>query len=292
MYATRRGFTLVELLVVIGIIAVLIGLLLPAVQQVRAAAARMSCQNNLKQLTLAIHSYESANGVLPPGASNVRPYQYLSWTGHLLPYLEQEPLWDVTQQAYLDQPKDPFHPPHMGILTPLKVVACPADDRQFAAHNTHYGYRAAPTGYQGNLGLNFKTTNGVLYYGSTVRFTDITDGTSNTLAIGERPPSPDFWFGWWYAGAGEAGTGAADVVLGVRELNINTSPYTSSCPRGPYNFRPGQPSEMCDVFHFWSLHSGGANFAFADGSVRFLSYSSNNILPALASRAGGEVEFE
>ena len=105
--------------------------------------------------------------------------------------------------------------------------------------------------------------------------------------IGERPPSPDFWLGWWYASGSVDGSG--DTALGVREFNGGTDPYTVACPKGPYNFRPGKVIEQCDAFHFWSLHSGGANFAFADGSVRFLTYSADSVLPALATRAGGEV---
>ena len=289
---SRRGFTLIEILVVIAIIAILIGMLLPAVQKVRSAAAKISCQNNLKQLALAAHNYESAAGEFPAG---VRPYRKgelypgLSWIGQLLPQIEQGPLWTVTQTAFDERPGDPFHLPHFGIMTPLKLASCPADSRQSEAHSTHRGYRVAVTGYLGNLGTNFKSLSGVLYYASRTRLTEITDGTTNTLFAGERPPSPDFWFGWWYAGAGEAGTGAGDMVLGARELNINTSLYTSACPQGPYNFRAGKREEMCDAFHFWSLHSGGANFAFCDGSVRFLRYDADAILPALATRAGGEV---
>ena len=289
---TRRGFTLIEILVVIAIMAILIGLLLPAVQKVRSAAAQMSCQNNLKQLALAAHNYESTAGQFPAGVRPSRKgelYPGLSWIGQLLPQIEQGPLWSVTQNAFYERPGDPFHLPHLGILTPLKLASCPADGRQSEAHATHNGYRVAVTGYLGSLGVNFKTPTGVLYYSSKTRLTDITDGTTNTLFAGERPPSPDFWFGWWYAGAGESGTGATDTVLGARELNINASPYTTACPQGPYNFRAGKPTEMCDTFHFWSLHSGGANFAFCDGSVRFLRYDADAILPALATRAGGEV---
>ena len=287
----RRGFTLIEVLVVIAIIAILIGLLLPAVQKVRAAAARMACQNNLKQLALAAHNHEAAAGQFPAGVrpyAKTEPYPGLSWVGQLLPQIEEGPLWAATQTAYYERPNDPFHLPHLGIVTPLKLASCPADGRQSEAHGTHQGYRVAVTGYLGSLGQNFRTLNGVLYYASRTRFADITDGTTNTLFAGERPPSPDFWFGWWYAGAGEDGTGATDIVLGARELNINASLYTTACPPGPYTFRPGKPDDMCDTFHFWSLHAGGANFAFCDGSVRFLRYEADSILPALATRAGGE----
>src|SRR5262249_59636955 len=109
----------------------------------------------------------------------------------------------------------------------------------------------------------------------------------STLMLGERPPSTDFQFGWWYAGTGFQGTGAGDMVLGVRERNwlTGTSP---SCPPGTYSFMPGEFSDQCSVFHFWSPHPGGANFAFCDASVRFVSYSANALMPALATRAGRE----
>jgi prepilin-type processing-associated H-X9-DG protein len=95
------------------------------------------------------------------------------------------------------------------------------------------------------------------------------------------------WFGWWYAGHGQqVGSGSGDMVLGVREIKVI---HLRGCPIGPYSFGPGRLDNMCDLFHFWSLHSGGGYFLFADGSVRFLGYDANPILPALASRAGGEV---
>ncbi len=139
----------------------------------------------------------------------------------------------------------------------------------------------------GVSGKDYSTLDGLLFRDSRIRLTDIKDGASNTLMVGERPPSADFQFGWWYAGAGQKFTGSADMILGVEEQNILTV-TAGSCPPGTYKFAPGSFNNQCDMFHFWSPHSGGAHFLMADGSVHFLSYSAAPILPALASRAGGE----
>jgi prepilin-type processing-associated H-X9-DG protein len=132
------------------------------------------------------------------------------------------------------------------------------------------------------------TNDGVLFLDSHVRISDIADGTSNTVAVGERPPSSDAWYGWWYTGYGLNGTGSADMLLGSRERNVGGR-YVEQCAPGPYHFAPGRLDQQCDLFHFWSLHDGGAHFLFADGSVHFLTYSADDILSALATRADGEV---
>lgn len=145
------------------------------------------------------------------------------------------------------------------------------------------------TSYLGIAGTRNSKGDGALYYKSAVSFTDIKDGTSNTLLVGERPPSSDLWYGWWYAGVGVGGTGMADMVLGVREMCPRADAYIPDCGGVPLHFVPGRINNMCDAFHYWSLHPGGANFLFADGSVTFLTYAADPLLPALATRSGGEV---
>jgi prepilin-type processing-associated H-X9-DG protein len=207
---------------------------------------------------------------------------------HLLPYVEQEPLWRATQQAYHATNKPFVNPPHMGLATVIPVFARPADGRvltvQFAPRDK---LNVAMTSYLGVSGKDLTTNDGLLFRDSIVRLTDITDGCSNTLLAGERPPSTDFQYGWWYAGVGQRFTGSADMILGVQEEN-KLRIAKGSCPPGTYQFAPGSLANQCDMFHFWSLHSGGAYCLFADGAERFISYDAASLLPALASRAGGE----
>jgi prepilin-type N-terminal cleavage/methylation domain-containing protein/prepilin-type processing-associated H-X9-DG protein len=283
-----RGFTLIELIVSIAIIAVLIGLLLPALHRVRDAGYRMACGNNLRQVGLALQGYHDANRSLPPGMT-YRPQLYLSWCARILPYLEHQALWERTRQAYT-QSRRPFtNPPHVGLNTVLPIYVCPADGRtdtvvqpeNLAVAFTHYlGVSGSRPAYEG-----------VLFPNSAVRLTDVSDGTAHTLLVGERPPGPDetgnLRYAWWYAGVGQDGSGSADSTLSVRARNRSFRHPT--CPRGPYPFGPGDGENPCDIFHFWSRHFGGAHFLFCDGSVRFLAYSSDPIMPALATRAGDEV---
>lgn len=291
MGAARGGFTLVEFLVVIAIIAILIALAVPAVQRVRDAAARAECQNNLKQLGLAAHQYHDARRSLPAGMrwDGARDrYRLSSWLTHLLPYIEQAPLWAATEAAYRESPSPFNNPPHVGLATVVPLFVCPADGR---GSQTQLAQRerltVALTNYLGVSGRDVDRRDGVLFRDSRVRWADVTDGLSHTLLAGERPPSPDFQFGWWYAGVGQRFSGSCDMVLGVEEQNL--MPVTAgSCPPGTYRYGPGDPGDPCAMYHFWSPHINGANFLFCDGSVRFLGYDAAPILPALASRAGRE----
>jgi prepilin-type processing-associated H-X9-DG protein len=144
----------------------------------------------------------------------------------------------------------------------------------------------AYTAYVGVWGTSSLVRDGCLYVDSKIRLADVSDGLSSTLLVGERPPSADLRLGWWYAGWGQNKDGSAEMVLGVNE--IKTATRYRQCPPGPYSFGPGAIADDCDAFHFWSMHKGGAHFAFADGSVRFLRYSADHIMSALATRAGGE----
>jgi prepilin-type processing-associated H-X9-DG protein len=193
-------------------------------------------------------------------------------------------VWDQALQAYAQDNRDWDLPPHP-FATVVTAFTCPADARARLPGDYH-GLKTAYTSYLGVEGEAQFRLNGVLYLDSHVRLTDITDGTSNTLMAGERPAPPDeFPFGWWYAGGGQGGTGSAGMALSARERNISV-PW---CPPGPYAYGPGRADNACDAFHFWSYHPGGAYFLFADGSVHFLNYSAGPLLPALASRNGGEV---
>jgi len=143
--------------------------------------------------------------------------------------------------------------------------------------------------YLGVCGNDSNRNDGVLFLGSRISYSEVNDGLSNTLFVGERPPSGiRKEFGWWYAGWGQNKDGSADNVLGVRELNRCPTSYGKDCPPGPYHFVPGDPDSIADAFHFWSMHPGGGNFLFGDGSARFLTYGADSVLPLLSTRNGKE----
>lgn len=291
--SARSAFGLIELLVVIGIIGILIGLLLPAVQNVRASAARSSCQNNLKQIGLALQSYESAHGRLPSGMpddwpKSKSPSMNVSWMAQILPQMDQTPLWESTEKALAITEVSYRDPPHVGAGTVIKPYVCPADGRLTSPIVTKDNLQLAFGSYLGVSGKLGK--DGYLGNYPGIRITDIADGASQTLAVGERPPPDTFQSGQWYSrmspGNGFWGqTYGPDEDMPVTTVAVSPGDLCS----GPFVFGPGRTSNPCDRHHYWSLHVSGANFAFADGSVHFLRYPSRDIIPALATRAGGEV---
>jgi prepilin-type N-terminal cleavage/methylation domain-containing protein len=294
MVSVRRGFTLIELLVVIAIIAILIGLLLPAAQKVREAAARLQCENNLKQLALAAHAYHDANRGLPPGYLATASYPSTSpgwgWAAFLLPYIEQDNLY---RQIDFSQPVET----QPAIQTMVKTFLCPSDAPPrgpFDVLDTTLApvALAAPSSYAATVGddsneVDAPTGSGVFFRNSCIRLTDITDGTSNTSMIGDRA-----WLdtqGIW--------AGAIDPAV--------TMPGTAN----PWQTAIGPPQALVLVHNNWiniksdadgglddfsSKHINGINMLCADGSVRFLrSITGDGALRrafwAMGTRAGGEV---
>jgi prepilin-type N-terminal cleavage/methylation domain-containing protein/prepilin-type processing-associated H-X9-DG protein len=296
---TRRGLSLLELLVVMAIVVVLIGLLLPAVQKVRAAAARVSCGNNLRQLGLGLHQYQAVHGAFPPATrdDNAAPYPFLSWMGRLLPYVDQGPLWDVTEAAFKSDPYQMRVPPHPGAMTPVPLFHCPAGATPSLV-TMYDGQQAALGSYRAVNGTDLLASDGMIYRNSAVKNADVKDGLSQTLAAGESQPfhGDGITVGLWYNGQGVSNStllyGSPEVALGVRERNLvhGWGGNFGECAAGPHAYRPGTQADRCDMFHYWSFHPGGANFLAGDGSVRFLGYAADTVLPALATRFGGEVE--
>jgi prepilin-type N-terminal cleavage/methylation domain-containing protein/prepilin-type processing-associated H-X9-DG protein len=303
----RRGFTLIELLVVIAIIAVLIGLLLPAVQKVREAANRMSCQNNLKQMGLGLHQYHDANQHLPWGYNNGTPamFCYTGWQLQLLPFTEQSALWNQSFAWLSANPYNTDTDQFPAASFQQKIYICPSNTRPTSVT---YTPQQPPVVYEltsymgctGNNGSNNTTGNGILFCNSAVKMVQITDGTSNTIAVGERPCSPDLSFGWGFAPYG-FGYGDGDTLLGANDqyeagaqgdVSTNVGFHAPLYPSSySTNSNPGggEASDL-DSAHFWSFHTSGANFLFIDGSVHFMQYSTTStVFSALCSRNGGEV---
>jgi prepilin-type N-terminal cleavage/methylation domain-containing protein/prepilin-type processing-associated H-X9-DG protein len=325
------GFTLIELLVVIAIIAILVGLLLPAVQKVREAANRMKCQNNLKQIGLALNSYHDANGRLPPGIARVTIQEAVSratfWSWFILPYIEQKALYDLA--SLVEQPDWTVGGYLAVVQSHVSIYRCPSTTdlvtypSQGIPARFAISYAACQTGNVGNpastaggagewsahlddnqgtwAGTGFDTHpttylyrfNGALGYNSKVRLTDVTDGTTNTVAVGERYRIFDTPVDLYTDSAGPGAHG----TWGMGTPNINNASQQAVASIGmPFNFNENR--HLTDTVSlsrtagaYSSRHAGGGvNLVYLDGSVHFLTNStSDTVRLALGSIAGGEV---
>lgn len=304
----RRGFTIIELVVSIAVIGILIGLLLPAVQSVRASATKLQCQNNLRQIALGCQNYESRKGYFPssnasypiPGVTNRGAH--FPWTVILLPELGFEATFQISAAERYKTPTY-LNPPHEGLTTVIKNFVCPSDSRLFKPLADDDGYVAAYCSYVGimtyqkidsHVGspiqqrgiMNLRHS---LYGERGTSPSEISDGLSNTIHFGESPPYGQWLRSAWYIG--ELPFEELHTTRPCRDLivlDVNPLQNVNIC-RGPFPFSPGWIENPCDSHHLWSLHPGGGNFAMADGSIRFLSYTAHQLIPALASIAGGEV---
>lgn len=291
----REAFTLVELLVVIAIIGILVALLLPAVQAAREAARRMQCSNNLKQLGLALHNYHDSHKTFPPGwiepdapQAAFRQIPQWGWSGMILPYLEQTPVYDTIDKAGNTPMSVIFGTPIQVMVDamqkPIASFKCPSDvapklntGRAFDMPRRNVGrYPVATSNYVGNnsswtmgSGRNrtglFRAVNSTNRRGNTVAIRDITDGTSNTIALAERR--------WQYYkhDTRQIRLARAAVVFGVTRWNNSGRGRSDQvCTARPKlnftgnNLNVGRRGAS-------SMHPGGAMFCLADGSVRFIS---------------------
>ena len=311
----RWGFTLIELLVVIAIIAILIGLLLPAVQKVREAAARTQCTNNMKQQGLALHNYHDANDSLPYGSfpyedltqtpqirPNRAPFEASwSWMGQVTPYIEQGAVLDAAKRFASSGGTNWYSWYNPACENILKMYICPSDPRGTQYYDTDPGIKKqALTCYLGNAGTASKASDGVLSSQSKTKLIAISDGTSNTFMVGERPPNSNKEFGWWFAAYGYDGIGTGDSVMTSNDLALANYFIAnfSAAPNKPCDapaaqkigLVPGKVDVGCDAAHYWSFHTGGALFLMGDGSCRFVSYSNNPVVAAMSTRSGGEAK--
>jgi prepilin-type processing-associated H-X9-DG protein len=285
-----------ELLVVIGIVGLLCGLILAGVQQARETAARASCWNNLMQVGVALHSFHDVNRSLPPRSfttpPNGDPNAYLGWMALVLPYMGQEQLYQASVKACRLDANTFNNPPHVGLATIVGAFVCSSDSRLLSPRTDKFGLTASYTSYIG-IGPSFLVGPKRIYQGifgnePGCRFAAVTDGLSQTIMVSERPPSDSLQGGWWYPNFVLVGPNARGpnnwLSMGPIMLAEDDECYAPTS-----SFGPGRTSNPCDRYHLWSLHTGGANFLFGDGSVRFLTYAAEPLIIPLATRSGGEV---
>jgi len=304
-----RGFTLIELLVVIAIIGVLVGLLLPAVQQAREAARRMTCVNNLKQTGLAMHSYYDSNRQLPsgyisPGTSAADPSasetaKGYAWGFVLLPYMEQSSLFDS-----IDQTREAVGTSNEAKAAEANLggYRCPTDTApmSFSVNNGSGTVDLPTSNYVAVLGWNNVTTeagqgNGVFFRNSDIQFRDIRDGLSTTICVGERKHIHDFFDQGPYA-ANSTWYAAVPGVL--RDAGMTMMPMMKEGPGSLVLGHVGQsgmmsgktPNHTNHIVHFSSSHFGGVAFLLCDGSTHIIRDNIDyQLFKAIGTRAGGEV---
>ncbi len=292
----RFAFTLIELLLVLGMLGVLSGLTLGAVQKARQAVLRVTCQNRLKQVGLGMHAYHTSHQRFPAGflgESGRLGIPYTSWRANLLPFVGEQTLHNQILAKPMEVPRGMAD--YFALTTIIVPYLCPADPKSgVVGPNRVHGIETAFANHMGVSGTNQKTEDGLLFLDSQVRSSDIGDGSSQTLMVGERPPSVDGGFGNWFTTMAFF-SGAHDAVSGVMEFNPGTGIGLGSiCPKNvPYPYQePKSPLEPCNYLFYWSYHPSGANWLFADGSVRFIPYSASPMMAGLSTRNGGELPNE